>query len=366
MSGSLGLRANIYLNARFLGWKVTGVGRYSREISVRLLALLSQDPRFHASAIAPGMRSAETIDQLGRPPAMSLPMAVLWEQIALPFRARDGFLVNLSNTGPLAVRQQLVVVHDASVFAVPENYSFAFRTWYRIAWYWLLRRARQIVTDSQFSRNELARYCGVAAERIQVVPCGSDHLDSVVPDATVLARAGLTPGRYVLAVGTPSRAKNLKTLIEAMALLGDSGLQLAIAGEFVPLVFHAHRFELPAWARTLGHVTDSELKALYQSALCFAFPSRYEGFGLPPLEAMRCGCPVVSSTAASLPEVCGDAALYADPGDARCLAEHIRLLASSEPARNSLRSAGLARARLYTWDAAARKLLDLIIAAGSA
>jgi len=356
---------NIHLNARFLGWRATGVGRYSREMWAHLAPLLSQDGRFRASAIAPGNPPAATLGELGSLPRPSMIGAVLWEQLILPLRARDGFLVNLSNTGPLAVRRQLVVIHDASVMAMPDNYSLAFRTWYKVALHALLRRARQVVTDSQFSRSELARRCAVPAERIEVVPCGCDHLDAVTPDPSILSRAGLIPGRYVLAVGTPSRAKNLALALEAMTRLGDPDLALAVVGEVEPRVFKANRIAWPAFARLLGSASDAELKALYQHALCFVFPSRYEGFGLPPLEAMRCGCPAVVSKAASLPEVCGDAALYVDPDDADGLARHIRMLADSGPARDSLRTLGFERARRYPWSAAAAKLFSLIAAASA-
>ncbi|OGA55751.1 MAG: hypothetical protein A3G81_19515 [Betaproteobacteria bacterium RIFCSPLOWO2_12_FULL_65_14] len=343
------MRAKIYLNARFAGQKVTGVGRFAEEISARLLPLIARDVRFEALVMAPGS-------------PLSLQASVLWEQFVLPFRSRGGFLVNLANTGPLALRRQLVVVCDASVFAVPENYSVLFRAWYHVALNVLLRRAERIVTISQFSRAELARHCGVPESRIDVIPCGCDHVDTVTADDSFPARAGLARGRYVLAVGTPSGAKNLAVLGEAMARLRDNGLQLALAGNLEPSVFRKPGSELPAVARALGYVSDPELKALYEQALCLVFPSRYEGFGLPPLEAMRCGCPVVASDAASLPEVCGDAALFAGPDDSERIARHIGDLAGSEALREGLRARGRACAERYTWGAAAGRLFEIIAA----
>jgi glycosyltransferase involved in cell wall biosynthesis len=354
------VRANIYLNARFAGWRVTGVGRFGRELSARLLPLLAARGRFRALAIAPGNPPVAALSDLQPLSRQSLVGATLWEQLVLPYRARDGYLVNLGNTAPVLRKHQLAVVHDASVFAVPDNYSFAFRSWYRIVLNLILRRAGQVVTDSAFSRSELSRYCGVPPERIEVIHCGCDHLDGIAADAAILHRAGLARGGYVLAVGTPSRAKNLGVLLEAMVRLKRDGLKLALAGEMEPRVFNANRIALPPWVSVLGAVSDGELKALYQHALCFAFPSRYEGFGLPPLEAMRCGCPTVVSTAASLPEVCGDASLYADPDDAGAIAGHIRALASSGDLRATCRARGHAQARRFTWDAAAAAFLSLI------
>lgn len=343
------MRAKIYLNARFAGQKITGVGRFAEEISARLLALIARDERYEALVLAPAS-------------PLSLQASVLWEQLVLPFRARGGFVVNLANTGPLALRRQLVVVCDASVFAMPENYSPLFRAWYTVALNVLLRRAERIVTISHFSRAELARHCAVPESRIDVIPCGCDHVDAVTADASFPGRAGLERGRYVLAVGTPSSAKNLAVLGEAMARLRDTGLQLALAGNLEPSVFRKPRSELPPVTRALGYVSDAELKALYEQALCLAFPSRYEGFGLPPLEAMRCGCPVVASEAASLPEVCGDAALFAAPDDSERIARHIRDLAGSETLRDDLRARGRAHAASYTWAAAAERLFEIIAA----
>jgi glycosyltransferase involved in cell wall biosynthesis len=354
------VRRNIYLNGRFIGGRLTGVGRAARELTERLLRLLAESDRLSGSILAPGVHPATTLAAIAPHRNQSLAAGVLWEQILLPFLARDGYLVSFSNTAPLALRRQLVVVHDASVFAMPENYSVAFRTWYQVALRILLRRAGTVVTVSAFSRDELSRHCGVPAERISVIHNGCDHLDGVVADPAILDRAGLARDEYVLTVGTPSRVKNLGVLIEAMVQLRRGGLKLALAGAMESRVFNVNSLDIPPWVKVLGAVSDGELKALYERALCFAFPSRYEGFGIPPLEAMRCGCPTVVSSAASLPEICGDAALYAHPEDTDALARHIGAYLDSGELRQTYRARGQAQAGRFLWDSSARKLLALI------
>ena len=354
------MRRNIYLNGRFIGGKLTGVGRTARELTERILRLLAESGGLSGSILALGSHPVATLAVIATRRHQSLAAGVLWEQLLLPFLARDGYLVSFSNTAPLVLRRQLVVVHDASVFAVPDNYSLAFRTWYQVALKTLLRRAGTVVTVSAFSRDELSRHCGVPAERISVIHNGCDHLDGVAADPTILDRAGLVRDEYVLAVGTPSRAKNLGVLLEAMTRLGRGGLKLALVGARESRVFKANSLHLPPWVKVLGFVSDGELKALYERALCFAFPSRYEGFGLPPLEAMRCGCPTVVSSAASLPEVCGDAALYAHPDDPGALAHHIGAYLDSGDLRKAYRARGFAQASRFSWDTSARQFLALI------
>jgi glycosyltransferase involved in cell wall biosynthesis len=165
------------------------------------------------------------------------------------------------------------------------------------------------------------------------------------------------PARYALVVGNPAAHKNLAALTAAAEVLGRHGLTLAVAGAADPAVFRAGGGVAAGAARVLGRVSDSELRALYENALCLVFPSRYEGFGLPPLEAMTCGCAVVAAHAGAVPEVCGEAALYFDPAQPATLAEALDRLITEDGLRDGLRTAGLSRAAGFTWERAARELL---------
>ena len=168
----------------------------------------------------------------------------------------------------------------------------------------------------------------------------------------------MQPGRYVLAVGSRSPHKNIETLVAAIQRWGDRGLPLVLAGGSNSRVF-SQATALTSSVQSAGYLTDGELRALYEQAQCFALPSLYEGFGLPPLEAMRCGCPVVVSRAAALPEVCGDGALYADANDADDWLRCLRKLQDTT-FREELRQRGRAQAQRFSWERASDVLLRLI------
>jgi glycosyltransferase involved in cell wall biosynthesis len=354
----------VALNGRFLFQRVTGVQRHARELVRALDSLLDGDPearrRLELSLFVPPGGELEL--QLSRIKVRRVGQLLgqPWEQLELPVYTRGQLLVNLANTAPAFLRQQLVTIHDASVFAVPEAYSRPFRRWYQ----WLLprlaRRARQVLTDSEFSRSELVRWLGVAAAKVRVVPCGHEHILRTTPDPSVLPRHGLGARPYVLAVSSLSRHKNLEAVAEAVRLLEPARWDYVLAGPSNPRVFGASAVDAPGRVVHLGYVSDGELRALYERAACLVYPSRYEGFGIPPLEAMACGCPVIASRTTALPEVCGDAALYVDPDDPRQLAAAIRRVLCEDGMGDDLRRRGQQRAERWTWSRSAAETLAAV------
>jgi glycosyltransferase involved in cell wall biosynthesis len=176
----------------------------------------------------------------------------------------------------------------------------------------------------------------------------------------VRARYGLGEGPFILSVGTVQPRKNYGRLVEAFHRLDESDLTLAIAGGKGwlddPLYRQIEALGLGERVRLLGFVDDADLPALYSAARVFAFPSLYEGFGLPPLEAMACGVPVVASRASSLPEVIGEAGLLVDPLDVEALASALRRALEDEDLRHTLISRGLAQARRFSWAESAQQL----------
>ena len=283
-----------------------------------------------------------------------------WEQLELPRYTRGSFLLNLCNTAPVGKTRQAVTIHDAAVYGVPQAYSRTFRALYKTLLPTLSRTAQSIVTVSEFSKRELIRYCHVPEDKITVVYLGKEHLFSQEADARVFAKHGFGTKPFLLAVSSLSPSKNFAGLVRALTKLGETHFDVVIAGGTNPAVFSRHTDPLPRSVKYLGYVSEGELRALYEGATGFVHPAFYEGFGLPPLEAMACGCPVIASNAASLPEVCGDAALYCDPHNPQDMADKIEWLMGDEALRNRLRQRGLGRARMFSWDTCARETLGVL------
>ncbi len=343
-----------YLNGKFSVQRTTGVQRVAAQLVRALDAQVDGGWQLLCppGGGLPGLRRivVREVGPAGLPPT-------LWEQAVLPWAARDGWLLNLAGAAPAFARRQVCLLHDAAVFDHPEAYTRRFAAWYRWLFLRLARRARLLLTVSQFSRGRLARHLGIAAERLAVVPNGGDHLDAVEADERVLDQHALRGGRYLLAVGSANPTKNQAALLAAFARLpAGEGLRLVIAGGRNERVFAGAAATDPPGVVRVGAVDDAPLKALYRHALGLVFPSLYEGFGLPPLEAMACGCPVAAARAASLPEVCGDAALYFDPRDVDAIAAAMLRLCREPALRDALRAAGARRAATFRWPAAAAAL----------
>jgi glycosyltransferase involved in cell wall biosynthesis len=307
-----------------------GVERWARELSARLPALGAY--------------------RVLRPPrALAHRAGHAWEQAVLPLRARGaGVLVCPANLAPVAFPRCVVVLHDAAVLRHPEWYSGAYAAWQRRLLPLLARRALRVITVSEFSRAELASLLGL--ERVSVVPGGVDPAFAPGADAE-RARAALGLARpYVLCVASHTARKNLAALVPAARALAGEGVDVVVAG--------GHRPQFAAEPgldalRLLGHVAEPLLPGLYAGAAAFALPSAYEGFGLPVLEAMAAGVPVVASDVTALPETSGGAAVLVPPaGDA--VRDALLTLLGDAGERDRLRAAGLARAAGFSWDATAR------------
>lgn len=353
----------LVVNGRFLGAKPTGVQRVARQ----LLAQLHDK----ADALGPLFRDGVVVNTPAgvAPDAGDTGFPVdaggrfaghAWEQLDLPGRARGGLLLNLCNTAPIATKQAITMIHDAQVYTMPSSYSRAFRQWYRFLLPRLGRRHLQILTVSQFSADQLVAFGVAPADRITVIHNGVDHVRGFTPDRSVNAAQDLAPQRYVVALASTQHHKNIGVLLRAFAEGRLDGIRLVLIGGTDAADFAAAGLTAPAGTLFAGKVTDGQMRALMEDALCFAMPSLTEGFGLPPLEAMMLGCPAVLAPCGALPEVCGDAALYADPHDPDAWIDAIRRLRDEPALRDSLVAAGREQSGRFTWDAAGRRLIETI------
>ena len=353
------------INGRFLTQSVTGVQRYAREI-VRAIDGLMGDGHVLAQGLhlellfpfsyqgpLPELRHIQV-----RPVGRS--QGHLWEQLVLPRHARGG-LLNLCNTGPLLHRKQVVCIHDLTPILCPRSYSFRFRAAYSLLLPLLGRVAASTSTVSEFSARLLVRH-GIIGDRIpMVIPNGHEHVFEWEPPSLSSPDRAAGPNT-ILILGSLVPHKNISIVLKLAPKLAAVGLNIAVVGGRDSRVFS--QFSTDAGGHQnilwLGRLSDDELAASLQRCLCLAFPSVMEGFGLPPLEAMALGCPVVVSTCASLPEVCGDAALYASAAEPDEWMDCFISLRDQPLLRQELISKGKARAATFRWRRSAELYLEAL------
>ena len=283
-----------------------------------------------------------------------------WEQLELPFVAKDAWLLSPCNVGPFTRRRQILMIHDAQIFSVPQSYSRTFRTWYRRILPCIARRAEIVITVSEYSKTQLEHFGVVPFGKAHVIHNGVDHISRIRADQNTLSRNNLKKRGYFLFIGNLALHKNLAMLVNAATARPPGEPELVIAGGGNSKIFSEAKIPSGNGVRVLGRVSDSQLKALYENALALTFPSLSEGFGLPPLEAMFCGCPVIATNAGATPEVCGDAAIYVGPNNTAQWTAAMIQLAKDDTLRNGFREKGFLQAKHYTWQRSAMQLLTII------
>jgi len=323
------------VNLRTLGYGITGVQRY-------LLSLLPHMPS-ELNALKPSQ-------------ALQGIKGHLWEQVYLPTQLHRRLLWSPGNTGPIAVTRQVLTVHDTASLDHPEWFERKFALWYAALLPRLIRKVRAIITVSRFSRERIVRLTGVDPERVHVIWNGVEpRFRPVDPKAIKQVRTRFDLNRpYILFVGSLEPRKNLKMLLEAWQLGGFDEATLAVVGASGHLFRRMQFDSIPEGVRLLGQVEDEVLPALYSGAAGFVYPSTYEGFGLPPLEAMACGCPVAVSDIPALREVLDSSVAYFDPFSPADVVSSLEwLLRLNNSSRATYVQGGLHHAASYSWERAA-------------
>lgn len=367
MSADRGSGGSRYgLDLRLHAYAPGGISRYARRLAEHLVPLLptgSLHLLYHVKEEDPLNLPQARAHRVRTPPHNRFERWALGAEL-LPLRLD---LFHSTDFIPPAwgARRLVATIHDLNFLHYPHYLTDEARRYYNEQIEWAVERADALIADSHATQRDLERMLGVPAERVSVVHLAADEVFHPLPQAEVertLERYGLEPG-YLLFVGTWEPRKNLPGLLEALSLLHGRGERrhLVIAGRrgwlYDEIFARVETLHLEPWVHFIERVPLSDLVALYNGALLLAQPSFYEGFGLPVLEAMRCGSPVVAAGRASLVEVTGRAGLLIDPEDPADLAEACLRIAREPDLRARLRAAGFEHAAGFTWSRCAEETL---------
>ncbi len=296
----------------------------------------------------------------------AMPFPRLWTHLRLSWemlrRPPDLLFVPAHVLPLIRPRRTVVTVHDLGYLFFPETHPPARRLELHLSTAWNARVATRVIAVSQATKDDLVRHYRIPAERIRVVHHGVEPRFRPTEDPAVAARYGLPKG-YFLYLGTLQPRKNLERILQAYARLPAGAPPLVLAGAkgwyFERIAAQIAALGLQERVVLPGYVADDDVPALLGGAIALVYPSLYEGFGLPALEAMACGTPVISARSSSLPEVVGEAGLLVDPLNVAELAGALRRLLEDEALREDLSRRGLAQARLFSWERCAREALSV-------
>ncbi|MEI6899603.1 MAG: glycosyltransferase family 1 protein [Bacteroidota bacterium] len=341
----------IYVNGRFLTQEITGIQRFSYEICKALISKGVGMVILAPKKIRPEYILKCKIVQFG------FFSDILWEQIDLPLflmRQNNPFLFNPGSPGPIFYSNRIVTIHDLSFFIHPEWFSKLYQLYYRFVTPMTARRSKSVVTVSEFSKEEIIRLIGLPEGKITVI---NNAVSSSVQKGPSVNTTSQDP--YIFSVGSLDPRKNIARLVRAYEMAGiGNEIKLILAGRSDPIFNMELSQEIVAYSK--GYLPDDEISSFYENATLFVYPSLYEGFGIPPLEAMSMGCPVVLSDIPVFREIFGDAAYYVNPLDSGSIRDGISLVLSDEPLRRELMGRGYERAKMYDWESSADKLASLI------
>ncbi|MGD8583925.1 MAG: glycosyltransferase family 1 protein [Chloroflexota bacterium] len=366
-------RPMIGINAHLLtgqqSYRRAGIHNYIAQL-LRHMALLDSPYQFTVYCNSAQALGNARMKLVSTPLPAGHPMGrILWEQLVWPisaWRRKLDLLHSMAFVAPYAsTSPSVVTVYDLSFIHHPEQFPRLRRVYLAGQTRRSCRSARRVVTISESGRNDVHRQFGVPLERIDVVSPGVGEFYHPRPAAVVedFRRQKALPERYALHVGTLQPRKNIPLLIDAFAALADDGLALVLVGGkgwmYDEIFERVQALGLEKRVRFTGYVPDDELPLWYNAASALVFPSYYEGFGMPVLEAMACGTPVIAAQTSAIPEAAGNAALLFDPQDKKALREQIAAVLDDPSLAAKMRQKGLTQAARYSWPRAAQAMLDV-------
>jgi glycosyltransferase involved in cell wall biosynthesis len=343
----------IFINSRFLTQKITGSQRFAIEISKQLKKLRPDRFVFVAPKNIIQKEIAKELDAK----IIGFNTGHIWEQIDLPLYLKKNsnpLLLNLVNTAPIFYNNKIITIHYISIHKFPKQYSLLMKLWYSLNYGLNVYRSVCILTVSEFSKKEIEDFYNI--KNIYIINNSVEHIKPKICQKKE---------NYVLSVSSLSINKNFVSVLKSIDLLNKKGINVKykVVGGFNKNLFSNNKVEFKknlSNVEYLGYVSDFELMEIYSKAVLFVYPSFYEGFGIPPLEAMACGCPCVVSNAASLPEVCGDAAYYVNPYDVEDIARGIEKVLTDENLRQDLIKKGFENIKRFSWEKSARKIIEIL------
>ena len=347
----------IYINGRFLTQPMTGVERYAYNICK---AMARRRQPFTIVCPKAPIHQDYDVSNLNIV-HYGIGNSHFWEQCVLPFffiGKKDYLVLSFTGLGSILIRHKVMTVHDLSFLKNPSWYSRTYYLYYRFMTPLAVKTSQHILTVSEFSKSEILRfYPFLKAEKISVV---YNAIDRKLFKPLTSHLSPLTSEPFVLCVSSLDPRKNFARLIEACQ--GLTGAKLYIVGKYNRVFSQQMQLDTTSEnIQFLGRVSDDELVRLYNQAACFVFPSLYEGFGLPPLEAMACGCPVLVSDIPVEREVCGDAALYFNPLDSENILHTItQYLNDTDVIKEKMRQKGYENITRFSWEKSAEVLVNIV------
>ena len=334
----------IIINTRTLKHNLTGTQRYLKEILNRI--------GDNANYVEPPNRFAQGIK------------GHLWEQIILPTKIKNNILWSPGNTGPIATKRQVISIMDFTTIDHPEWFSKSFSSLYQFILPRLVKNTLHTIAISEYTKERIIKLTGVGEDKVTVTLLAADKrfIPSTIDKIQYLKDSLGISKNYILSVGSLEPRKNLKRLFDAWKNWQNrpDDLELVVAGGQGKVFSNIGFDEVPNGIKLLGRVDDTDLPVLYSGAIFFIYPSLYEGFGLPPLEAMSCGTPVISSNTTSIPEVVGDAGLLINPCSTGEILDAMKEMYKNESLRIRYNKEGIERAKLFSWENTAKETVNIL------